>query len=92
VELILTQSGGDERPDVEPFVRLASLLEYGLDSDYQQDKTTPYWGRSDQPGPTYFMSKETNYIHIIIQHCLGSTTGYTRKQRTLYMMRALQSV
>ena len=91
VDLILTQIG-NALADAEPFVRLAALLEYGVDSDYQQDKTTPSWRQSDQPGPTYFMSKETNYVHIIIQHCLGSTTGDTRKQRALYMMRALQSV
>ncbi|KAJ1616684.1 hypothetical protein T492DRAFT_894991 [Pavlovales sp. CCMP2436] len=40
-------------------------------ADYQQDKAVPYWGYSPQPGPTYFMSHLTFYVHIICAESLG---------------------
>ena len=48
---------------------------------------TPFWGKSPQPGPTYFYSKETNYVHIIILHALGDKAGPTRFPRCHYFIR-----
>ena len=50
---------------------LAAGFHFVIESDYQQDKHVPFWGKSPQPGPTYFMSKETNYVHIML---LDATT------------------
>ncbi|KAJ1638114.1 hypothetical protein T492DRAFT_946696 [Pavlovales sp. CCMP2436] len=62
---------------------------FAFSSDYQQDKAVPYWGYSPQPGPTYFMSHLTFYVHIICAESLGQADGpllfgrnrvYTRAQ------------
>ena len=78
---------GDFSSELEEVIRLAAQFVYALDSDYQQDKMTPFWGKSPQPGPTYFFSKETNYVHIIIQHALGDKAGPTRIPRCQYYIR-----
>ena len=65
----------------------AAQLTFHVDSDYQQDKLTPFWGSSPQPGPTYFYSKDTQYIHIINCHSLGDASGASRLRRNHYYMR-----
>ena len=69
------------------FLQLASQFAFALDTDYQQDKATPFWGASPQPGPTYFYSKNTNYVHILVAHCLGEQLGPSRFARLLYYIR-----
>lgn len=71
----------------DSFVALAASFKFGLDNDYQQDKGTPNWGRSPQPGPTYFFSKDVHYVHIINQHPLGDTDGPTRLFRNYFYIR-----
>ena len=71
-------------------VDLAKLFAFGVDSDYQQDKATPFWGKSPQPGPTYFYSKETNYNHIVVAHACGDADGPTRLNRLCFYMRSQQ--
>jgi hypothetical protein len=84
----------DLEPDEEPDGYDALLDEianfgFAFSSDYQQDKAVPYWGYSPQPGPTYFMSHLTFYVHIICAESLGHADGpslfgrnrvYTRAQ------------
>eukprot|EP00966_Prymnesium_polylepis_P295274 6818795-Prymnesium_polylepis.1 len=71
-------------------VDLAATFAFGVDSDYQQDKATPFWGKSPQPGPTYFYSKETNYNHILVAHACGDADGPTRLNRLYFYMRSQQ--
>ena len=71
-------------------VNLASKFSFGIDSDYQQDKATPFWGKSPQPGPTYLFSKETNYLHIIVTHACGDSDGPTRLNRSYFYIRTQQ--
>lgn len=51
--------------------------------DYQQDKSVPSWNRSPQPGPTYFMSGETHYVHIFCAESCGEAAGPSRFSRNL---------
>lgn len=80
----------DEQPDNYNAL-LDEIADFGFafSSDYQQDKAVPYWGHSPQPGPTYFMSHLTYYVHIICAESLGHADGpslfgrnrvYTRAQ------------
>ena len=62
---------------VDHFCRLASRLKFCFDSDYQQDKSYPHWGKSPQPGPTYFFSKITNYVHLIVAGSCGISSEPT---------------
>ena len=78
-------------PDsLDRVVSLASTFDFGLDSDYQQDKATPFWGESPQPGPTYFFSKETSYVHIAVAHACGDSDGPTRFDRAYFYVRKKQ--
>ena len=75
---------------LQQLIKLASTFFFGLDSDYQQDKATPFWGASAQPGPTYFFSKDINYLHIFVAHACGDTEGPTRFNRGYVYVRGQQ--
>lgn len=59
-----------------------------MPSDYQQDKSVPAWNLSPQPGPTYFMSGETHYVHIFCVESCGETTGPSRFSRNVVYSRS----
>ena len=84
------QPVANESSERSRFLSSAVALIFGLDSDYQQDKATPNWGKSAQPGPTYFFSKETNYIHIMNAHACGDTDGPSRLSRNFLYIRSQQ--
>jgi hypothetical protein len=78
-----------EAGKVTDFLDVASGFKAGLDTDYQMDKFAPNWGKSGQPGPTYFMSHITYYVHMTTTRTLGDLAGpgrldanrfYTREQ------------
>lgn len=66
---------------LDAFTKLAASVPFELATDYQQDKLTPSWNKSPQPGPTYFFPKKTNYVHILCSPSLGDTTGDSRFSR-----------
>lgn len=39
-----------------------------LSADYQQNKLIPYWGRSEQPGSTYYLQKVSYDIFGLVDH------------------------
>eukprot|EP00966_Prymnesium_polylepis_P322238 7378507-Prymnesium_polylepis.1 len=86
--LMVGQPVADQSSERSRFLSSAVALIFGLDSDYQQDKATPNWGKSAQPGPTYFFSKETNYIHIMNAHACGDTAGPSRLGRNFLYIRS----
>lgn len=60
--------------------KLAALVTV-VEHDYQQDKGVPSYNASAQPGPVYFMSHVTFYLHVVVCHSLGDTEGPTRFHR-----------
>lgn len=72
----------------ESIITQASKGWFEVSSDYQQDKAVPSWNQSPQPGPTYFMSGETHYVHIFCAESCGETTGQTRYSRNLVYTRS----
>ena len=66
---------------IEKFVKAVSGIALVLSHDYQQDKQYPAWHKSPQPGPTYFMSSITAYVHIFCADSLGLAEGPTRFAR-----------
>lgn len=73
--------------DIEAFVLASGDGWFDMSSDYQQDKSFPSWRQSAQPGPTYYLSGVTNYVHIIVQESCGLSTGPTRKSRNIVYIR-----
>eukprot|EP00170_Pyropia_yezoensis_P005454 contig_22133_g5468 len=63
-----------QQHDMDNLVSLASKDWFEVSSDYQEDKSVPSWNQSPQPGPTYFMSGETHYIHIFCLESCGQAT------------------
>ena len=39
-----------------------------LSADYQQSKLIPYWGRSAQPGSTYYLQKASHDVFGLVDH------------------------
>ena len=64
------------------FIKIAKTFTFITEHDYQQDKPTPIWHREAQPGPTYFMSHDTNYVHIIVSESLGEASDEKQKTDT----------
>jgi hypothetical protein len=70
------------------FIESISLLRFQTSCDYQMDKLIPAWnGLTPQPGPTYFLSKATEYVHIICSPSCGDTEGETRFGRNVVYIR-----
>lgn len=61
---------------------------FSLSSDYQEDKLIPAWhGRYPQPGPTYFFSKITAYLHLLCADSCGEASGSTKFGRNSVYIR-----
>ena len=70
------------------FAGAAASFKGKFSSDYQMDKPMPAWhGKMAQPGPTYFLSKLTHYVHGICAESLGEATGATRHGRNIVYTR-----
>ena len=80
---------GDQDVSLDEFESRLSAFHFEIASDYQQDKSYPHWGMSPQPGETYFMSKITVYVHIIILANLG-VKGQQNVRRTRFYLRDQQ--
>ena len=50
-------------------------LIFRLASDYQEEKLLPHWGKSPQPGATFFMSKRNVHVHIMDVPSCGERYG-----------------
>lgn len=73
---------------VQSFCHEASRTFLDLSSDYQQDKSIPAWNQSPQPGPTYYCSGTTHYVHIFCVESLGRGSGPTRFSRNVVFTRS----
>lgn len=78
----------EKEDTVRSFCHAASLTMFDLSSDYQQDKSLPAWNRSPQPGPTYYCSGMTHYVHIFCAESLGRSWGSTRLSRNVVYTRS----
>ena len=87
--VLTREANADEKlhEHVDHFCKLAAAYVFVISSDYQQDKLWPAWNSSPQPGPTYFLSKITEYIQIICAESCGETDGDTRYGRNRAYMR-----
>jgi len=72
----------------DSFIGEASSDWFDVSCDYQQDKQMPAWNRSPQPGPTYFMSGETHYVHIFCVESCGVSSGSDRLSRNIVYTRS----
>ena len=80
--------GEDAAEHVTAFLEVVEAYIFKVSSDYQMDKQSPAWhGTRVQPGPTYFLSKLTNYAHIICAESLGECTGESRFGRNIAYLR-----
>lgn len=77
-----------DRSAQEDLIRHASEEWFETSSDYQQDKSVPSWNKSPQPGPTYFISGETHYVHMFCAESCGEAAGPSRFSRNLVYTRS----
>ena len=52
-----------------------------ISADYQQSKLIPSWGRSEQPGLTYYLQKVSHDILGIVDHSKDESTVYLFDER-----------
>ena len=52
-----------------------------ISADYQQSKLIPSWGRSEQPGLTYYLQKVSHDILGIVDHSSDESTVYLFDER-----------
>ncbi len=50
-------------------------------ADYQMQKLVPYWGRSAQPGSTYYLQKLNHDVFGIVNHAENSSAVYLFDER-----------
>ena len=65
-------------------IKLATLkhsFTLTISADYQQSKLVPYWGRTEQPGSTYYLQKVSHDIFGIVDHSQGKDTIYLFDER-----------
>lgn len=74
--------------DIARMAASAASLRFEISSDYQQDKAIPAWNLSPQPGPTYFMSSITHYVHIICMDSCGKAFGSSTHSRNVVYARS----
>eukprot|EP00171_Calliarthron_tuberculosum_P004486 IDg4486t1 len=86
-ESLMTKGSPVNDAELNQFCEESSSLWLDVSTDYQQDKAVPSWKESAQPGPTYYLSGVTNYIHIIVIESCGMSTGPTRFSRNLVYIR-----
>ena len=72
---------------IDIFCILVAGFIFVFSSDYQQDKMWPAWNSSPQPGPTYFLSKITEYVMLICAESCGETEGKSRFGRNRAYLR-----
>ena len=62
---------GEGNPTSDTLTQLTTAqhtLPLVLSADYQQNKLIPYWGRTEQPGSTYYLQKLSYDIFGIVDH------------------------
>jgi hypothetical protein len=52
-----------------------------ISADYQQSKLIPSWGRTEQPGSTYYLQKVSHDILGIVDHSVEKSTVYIFDER-----------
>ena len=70
IELSNQQSPSDEA--AEQLAVAQHTFTLVLSADYQQNKLIPHWGRTEQPGSTYYLQKVSYDIFGLVDHRDGS--------------------
>ena len=68
VHLLTTNQGSLSSVQREELKVLKHCFTMTISADYQQSKPIPMWGRSEQPGSTYYLQKVSHDIFGIIDH------------------------
>ena len=64
----ISQNATDSKREREELESLQHSLTLMLSADYQQSKLIPSWGKTEQPGSTYYLQKVSHDIFGIIDH------------------------
>ena len=68
--------------------RLARVGPLVFEHDYKEDSGVPAYHASAQPGPVFFMSHATFYVHVVLSPSLGEPGGPSRLDRNHVYTRA----
>ena len=69
------------RSEKEELQKLKHCFTLAVTADYQQSKLIPSWGRSEQPGSTYYLQKVSHDILGIVDHSENKSTVYVFDER-----------
>ena len=85
----LVSGSGDDIDDaaIATFAKEAASHQHMVEADYQQDKSLIYFGKSPQPGPTYFLSHPTAYVLVMHSPSRGGTKGESKYGANHVMIR-----
>ena len=72
----LTSKSVLSRNEREELERKKHSFTLTISADYQQSKLVPSWGKTEQPGSTYYLQKVSHDIFGIVDHSSGKSTVY----------------
>ena len=78
---VLTAIQSPSRAEREELLTAQHCFTLVISADYQQSKLVPTWGRSEQPGSTYYFQKVSHDIFGIVDHRDEKSTVYTFDER-----------
>lgn len=77
----LTNKTPKSRNDRAELVRKQHCFLLIISADYQQSKLIPSWGKTKQPGSTYYLQKVSHDIFGVVDHREDSSTVYLFDER-----------
>ena len=77
----LTQIRQPSRSEKEELQGAKHCFTLTISADYQQSKLIPSWGRTEQPGSTYYLQKVSHDILGIVDHSEEKSTVYLFDER-----------
>jgi hypothetical protein len=77
----LTNVSRPSRSEREELQSAQHCFTLTISADYQQSKLIPSWGKSEQPGSTYYLQKVSHDILGIVDHSSDESTVYLFDER-----------
>jgi len=72
----LEQKASLSQTDADKLNALKHQFTVVISADYQQTKLVPHWGRTAQPGQTYYFNKVSHNIFRIVDHRTDQNSIY----------------
>ena len=77
----LTEKGVLSRREKDELASAKHCYTHTISADHQQSKLIPSWGRTEQPGSTYYLQKVSHDIFGIVDHSVDKSSVYVFDER-----------